>query len=212
MKRFFDMDNPIMRTLSAAADLLVLNLLTLLCSLPLFTLGPAMTALADGCMRIAEEETDTVAGDFFRVFRRGFRRSFPAGLALLAAALLLYFDYLAALAAVPQMRYAVAALSVLLLALAVYVFVLLAREGEGFLKTIKKAALLAVGFAPRTALMLLVWLGLWTLAFLFLRAAAPVLLMFGFSLPGYVCAVLMRPIIQTETIGSTKDQYIHKEE
>ena len=42
--RIFDMENPLMRTLGAICDLLVLNLLTLLCSLPVVTAGAAITA------------------------------------------------------------------------------------------------------------------------------------------------------------------------
>lgn len=196
MKKIFDMDTPLMRGLSTAADLLVLNLLTLLCCLPLVTLGPALTALADGCFHIAAEEGDTVAGDFFRTFRSSFRRSFPFGLILFFAAVLLYLNYLAAVAYIPTMRFTSAALAVLLLALALYTFALLARRGEGWFGCVKNAAALAVLHAPRTALMLLVWLGLWTLGIVYIRHAAPVLLMFGLSLPGYVCAVLMRPAIE----------------
>ena len=195
MKKLFDMDNPLMRALSTAADLLVLNLLTLLCCLPLVTLGPSLTALADGCFRVAQEEGDTVAGDFLRAFRQSLRGSFPFGLFLLCAAALLYLDYLAAAAYIPIMRYTAAALAVLLLALALYAFPLLARKKESWIRCVKEAALLAVQCGPRTALMLLVWLGLWTLGIVFIRHAAPILLMFGLSLPGYVCAVLMRPVI-----------------
>ena len=45
MKWFFDMNNPVMRTLSTLADIVVLNLLTLLCALPVITGGAALTAL-----------------------------------------------------------------------------------------------------------------------------------------------------------------------
>ena len=56
MKWFFDMDNPVMRTLSMLADVIVLNLLTLLCSLPIVTAGAAITALNDACIRLVRLE------------------------------------------------------------------------------------------------------------------------------------------------------------
>ena len=191
MKWFFDMDRPVMRGLTAAADLLILNLLTLLCSLPLFTVGPALTALADGCLHLVRDEGSSVSRTYFRVFRARFRRSLPFGLLLLLTAGLLYFDYLAALTYVPPMRYGIAALGVLLLAMAVAVFFLLASGVSGFGEVCRKAVLLVVGNAPKTALLLVVWLTLWVLALMFIRYSAPVLLMFGLSLPGYVSAAVL---------------------
>ena len=194
MRWFFDMDNPVMRSLSAAADLLILNVLTLLCCLPLITIGPALTALADGCSRIVREEGGAVTKDFFRCFRARFRRSVLPGLLLLLLAVLLVVDFRTAAVYAPFMRAGIAALGVLLLALSIYFFALLAREGEGLKETLKKAAMLAVAYAPRTVGILIVWIVLWTLALIFIRHAAPVLLMFGLSLPGFVSAMLLRPV------------------
>ena len=45
MRWLFDMENPVMRALSTTADLIVLNLLTILCCLPVVTVGAALFAL-----------------------------------------------------------------------------------------------------------------------------------------------------------------------
>ena len=45
LRGLFDLDNPLMRFLSKVADLLVLNLLFLVCSIPVFTIGASMTAM-----------------------------------------------------------------------------------------------------------------------------------------------------------------------
>ena len=197
MKWFFDLDNPVMRALTAAADLLLLTLLTLLCSLPVFTLGAALAALADGCIHLAREREGTsIVRDYFRAFRLNFKKGTLLGLLLLAAAALLLFDYLAALAYVPPLRLGIAAIAVLVLALAVYAFALLARYENSLGATLKNAAALAIGYAPRTAGILAVWLLLWLLGLMFIRYAAPVLLMFGLSLPGYVSAVILDPVFR----------------
>ena len=47
LRRLFDLDNPLMQGLSIVADMLILNLLTLICSLPLLTAGTALTAMND---------------------------------------------------------------------------------------------------------------------------------------------------------------------
>ena len=63
MKWFFDMDNPVMRTLSMLADIVILNLLTLFCSLPIITAGAAVTALNDACIRLVRMEDGELGRD-----------------------------------------------------------------------------------------------------------------------------------------------------
>ena len=104
MKWFFNMDNPVMRTLSMLADIVILNLLTLLCSLPIVTAGAAFTALNDACIRLVRMEDGELGRDYFRAFKANFKNGTLAWLLFLVCAVLLYLDYLAALAYVPQMR------------------------------------------------------------------------------------------------------------
>ena len=91
-------------------------------------------------------------------------------------------------------RYGIAALGVLVLAMSIYAFALLARYENSVGKTVKNAAMLAVGYFPRTLGMVLFTLALWVLCIRYWRFGVPILLMFGFSMPCYVCSVLMRPI------------------
>ena len=75
MRRLFDLDSPLMRFLSGAADLAALNLLWLACCLPVVTIGPSCTALYYVARRIARREAPPVAKTFFRAFRANFRQS-----------------------------------------------------------------------------------------------------------------------------------------
>jgi hypothetical protein len=72
MKKLFDPDSPILRFLTQAAELAWLNILWVVCSLPVFTLG-ASTA--------AEDERDLskveMSLERFRVFTRGYVRACP---------------------------------------------------------------------------------------------------------------------------------------
>ena len=45
MGRFFDIDGPFLSGLTKMADVFILNLLLILCSLPIFTFGASFTAL-----------------------------------------------------------------------------------------------------------------------------------------------------------------------
>ena len=60
-----------------------LNLLWLICSIPVFTLGAATTALYDVSLKIVRDEETSITRQFFRSFRRNFRQSTVLWLILL---------------------------------------------------------------------------------------------------------------------------------
>ena len=191
MKWFFNMDNPVMRTLSTLADLIVLNLLTLVCSLPIITAGAAFAALNDACIRLVRSEDGELARDFFRALKVNFRKGTLLWLLCLLAAGVLYADYLAALAYVPPLRVGIIALALILLSIAFYAFALLSRYENPLMTTLRNAAKLAVGFFPRTLGMLVFALGLWLACLRWFGFGSLILLLVGLSLPVYFCAVLL---------------------
>ena len=60
------MENPVMRALSTTADLIMLNLLTILCCLPVVTVGAALTALNTAAIKIVRGEETAPVKDYFR--------------------------------------------------------------------------------------------------------------------------------------------------
>lgn len=194
MRWFFDMENPVMRTLSVVADLIVLNLLTILCCLPVVTAGAALTALNATVIQILRGEESAPAKDFFRAFRENFKKGSAMGLLFLLFFLMLYVDYLAAQTFIPALCPVIAALALLVLTLGLYAFALLARYENTLWGTLKNALLLAVGYFPKTLGMAVFAVALWLLAVQFLRYGGPILFLFGLSLPCYVCILLMQGI------------------
>ncbi len=69
-----------------------LNLLWMICSLPIVTIGASTTALYDVCLRIAEEREHNVTKQFFTAFKNNFKQSTRLWLILLAAGLVLGAD------------------------------------------------------------------------------------------------------------------------
>ena len=43
--KLFNLDSPVMVFLTKVANLMILNLLTIICCIPIITVGPAVTAL-----------------------------------------------------------------------------------------------------------------------------------------------------------------------
>ena len=56
MSNFFNMDNGLFRALGKLADLMILNILFLVCSLPIFTIGASFTAMYYVTLKLAENE------------------------------------------------------------------------------------------------------------------------------------------------------------
>lgn len=195
-KKLFDMDNPVMQALSTAADLLVLNMLTLLCCLPVVTAGAAWAALHDVTHKIVLHEETYPYRMYLPAFRANLKKGIPLGLIFLGAAVVVALNYLAASSTLPPFRFLSAAVGLLLLAIGNYAFALTARFENTVGGTLKNAARLAIGWFPRTLGMVVFETAVYLTAIHFYAIGVPLLFLFGFSIPCYVCALLYAPVFK----------------
>ena len=72
MRSLFNLDNPFMNLLARACDLIVANMLFLLCCLPVVTIGASTAALHKVCQDIVLDRDNVVLRPFFRAFRQNF--------------------------------------------------------------------------------------------------------------------------------------------
>ena len=93
MRRFFDLDSPLMRTLARFTDLMVLNILTIICSLPIITMGAAVTALYGAVGRLQREEGHLFS-NYFSCFKENFRQATCIWLILLPIGAIIIFALL----------------------------------------------------------------------------------------------------------------------
>lgn len=196
MKKIFRSDSPIMKALTIAADLLILNLLTMVLCIPIITMGPAVIAMNDIVIHIVRGEEGYTVKPYFQSFKANFKQGMILGLILVAAAGILYLDYLAAQMYIPIMRAPIIAIGVIILAIAFYTFGMLARYENTLRGTIKNAAMLAVGNFPRTLFMVICAVGLWLICIHFYQFGIPILLLFGLSLPCYVNILLLNGVFR----------------
>lgn len=70
----FSPDNPVMRFFTWLGYVWILNILWLVCSLPIFTIGASTTALIYSCMKLRADE-GYVWKNFFKSFKENFRQS-----------------------------------------------------------------------------------------------------------------------------------------
>ena len=172
-------------------DLFVLNFWFLLCSIPIVTVGAALTALHRVLLQCVRGEDAYQTRDFFRAFRREFRQSTVLWLPMLAAAVVLYLDQAILLPGLEgafraALFFASLFFEVILLVLLIYAFPLQARYENPVRQTVKNALLMGVWKFPRTIAAAACHLAL-PLVYAFVPSAQPVVMILyfvcGFSVP-----------------------------
>lgn len=142
-----------MQYFSRLYDLAVLNLLFLLCCVPIVTIGAANCALYTVCFRMDTEREEGIFRSFFRAFRGNFRQGTILWLilALFGGACvvnLMLFSQMGGLMQLPWALFAVLlAVDCMLFA---YVFPIMSLFHSSNKDCLKNALLLSFGYLPRT--------------------------------------------------------------
>ena len=86
-------DSPVMDFLRTITNLLIVNLLFVICSLPIITFGAAFSAKYYVSMKIIRGEGTGVFIPFFKAFKRNFKQSTIVWLIMLVAIFLITFNW-----------------------------------------------------------------------------------------------------------------------
>ena len=92
MKESFNLNSPWVQRFAMLTNLVMLNILWLLCCIPVVTAGAATSALYDTVFQYHTNRDDAILRPFFRSFRNNFKQSTMLFLPLLAVLSLLGFD------------------------------------------------------------------------------------------------------------------------
>lgn len=158
MSKLFRMDSPLMRFLTKIADLMVLNILFCVTSIPLITIGASWTALYSVTLKMVRDEEGSVSRSYFRSFRQNFRQATLLWLGVLVVLALLVLDIrvlngMAGGTAPGLLRVGVEILALLGIMVLQYLFPSLARFEASLADTLKNACMMALAHLPKTALM-----------------------------------------------------------
>lgn len=158
MSKLFRMDSPLMRFLTKIADLMVLNILFCVTSIPLITIGASWTALYSVTLKMVRDEEGSVSRSYFQSFRQNFRQATLLWLGVLVVLALLVLDIrvlngMAEGTAPGLLRVGVEILALLGIMVLQYLFPSLARFEASLADTLKNACMMALAHLPKTALM-----------------------------------------------------------
>ena len=209
MGSLFDINGKFFQKVMRAADLVLLNLLTLLCCLPVVTIGPAVCAMHYVLLRDLRNEEGGLLRDFFRSFRQNLKQGIALTVGYLFFFLILAADYALAMHTqrwiLTLVLYALPFLALLGCLSLCWAFVLLSRYQMTLWQTVKTTFAATIAHPIRslamTALMVLPFLLL-----VLTPLAVPVFLFFGLTLCGLLRARLYAPVLTAlETPPDTTD-------
>lgn len=204
MKNFFSLENPVIQFLARVGDLMCMNALFLICSIPIFTIGASAAALHKVTQEIACDEDQGILKTFFKAFRSNFKQATVSWLLVLVffagigCNLLLVQTFCTGTLSM-VLRCLLGAASILVLAEASFLFPLIVRYDNTLREHAVNAGILAVVKLPRTIALVLLNL-LPVLIFMISPKTFLETLVFwlalGFGFSSYLGSVLLVPVFK----------------
>ena len=192
--RLFNLDSPVMVFLTKVANLMILNILTILLCIPLVPAGSAITALYYVTIKMARGDDPYIVKSYFKSFKENFRQATIIWLIMLAVILLIAVDWQVVFdlmegTGAKVMRVIIFVISAFLVLTGLYVFPVLSRFENTIKHTIKNAFLMSLLNLPKSILIVILHF-LPLVAVLITVQALPVVFLLGFSTVAYLCSML----------------------
>lgn len=203
MRRVFDFEGPFFQFFSRAADLMWLNLLFLVCSIPIVTIGASLTAMNYVALKMVKDEDSHITRSFFKSFKQNFLQATGIWLLLLLVGFVVLSDYrIVTNPAYSQIITSAAIKNVIMVAsmvmgiiyafILVYVFPILAKFDNSIKNTIKNAFIMSIRHLPQTVLLVII--PVIPMVLMYFSAALIILVLFVFALVAYISAKIFDKI------------------
>lgn len=197
----FNPDNGFFRFLSLISDLLFVNILFLFTSLPIITIGPALTALYHVTFEIVRKQDPTIGKEYFKAFTKHFKQSLLLWLPLLFL-LVFFFSDLYVIYKIIDPKYNMLQIPVWIFLFAIfsiiiYSFPLISTYPNKSKVIVKNALLISFANLPTTIFCLVIPIAIakvavrdsTTLVFVF-----SIFLFWGFGILAYIYSIFLNRI------------------
>ena len=200
--KLFNPDNPVVRFFDIVANIVIINVITLVCCIPLFTMGAALTADYYVCLKMLRDEDSGIVKLYFKSFKENFRQALILEIIILAftglPAYLLAFVSSNFDTSAGGPRYAVIILAAVIALAAfclVLVFPALSRFGNTVGGILKTGFYMSFSNPFRTLLIMLITAAPFVLAYNF-PVLIPVVVLCGVTLPAYTSMALLKKVVK----------------
>ena len=193
LSNIFNYDNPVWRFIGKFCDILILNVLWVLCSIPIVTIGASTTAVYYVTLKLVRDEEGPTIRSFFRSFKENFKQATIIWLILLVTGLVIGFDlyfFLMLRTGASMFRTVMVAVfggfALVYLFIALFIFPLQARFYNPVKRTFFNAFFISVRHMLHSIGLIGIDIALPLLALFFLPILQPLLFMFGFPLLAFI--------------------------
>lgn len=195
-------DNVVIRFLNKVADLVVLNLLFVLCSLPIITIGASMTAMIAVSLRSVEYGDGYVVKSFFHSFKESFKQATEAWIVNLLLFVMVFLDVQFWSKLIIQnfmtktMLVFSIGLGLFVMMIFLWVYPVISRTSGTLFEQFKNAVAMAIGyFFPYTIACILVVVLIGLMAYVNLGFALSMFVI-GFAVVSYVLAFFYNRVFE----------------
>ena len=189
----FDSESKLMQIGNKFADLLLLNALTVLFGLPVFTIGASLTAMHYVILKIYRDEDAYIFKDFWKSFKMNFQQSTLITLIYAGIAIVLAIDFYTVIKGGFRLgRYFICVLGLIAffyLISMVWVFVIQSRYTYHIRNTMRFSIAVGVRYLGYSVMMILMS-AVPVFCFLTMPGMVPFVLLMGLTIPGMIQAIL----------------------
>lgn len=200
MSNLFSVDGAVYKFLSRLWDMVKLNFMWFLCSIPIVTMGAATTAAFSLTLKMVDEEEGYICGPFLKEFKANIKNGSIMGVLFLVASYALYLDlqFFHAANAVGEGGFLFLAIFVIGMVLTythfIYAFPLQARYENSIINTMRNSFRISLKYILKTVV-------------LFFILALEFILFFQFSWELLFFGILIGPACIILTISGSARQF-----
>ncbi|HHU74495.1 MAG TPA: YesL family protein [Clostridiales bacterium] len=156
---FFSLDSPLYKFLSRLLDVLKLNFLWILFSLPIVTIGASTVAAYSVALKMVDDQEGYIGKSFLKAFKENWKQGIILGFITMASIYLvcINFSLFYAIESNPLPLVIVGVLASVYFTFSfIYAYPLIARYDNTIFNTLKNSFLISIRFVLRTIILLLI--------------------------------------------------------
>ncbi|MEG0370087.1 MAG: YesL family protein [Hungatella sp.] len=188
MGGLFSIDSPVWRLIDKILHLLWINILWLVCSIPIVTIGASTTAVYSVTLKMVRNQEGYITQSFWKAFKENFKQSTIIWLVMMILGIILGADFLLYIRSGATDLWHMILMVVFFGGVVVflmihnYVYAVLAKFDNSTWRTVLNAFIMSVRHLPSSVLMICIAFGILALGFM----VFPPILFLGFGLIAYV--------------------------
>lgn len=197
MSKLFSLDSGLYKFMSRLFDMLKLNAMWILCSIPIVTIGAATTAAYTITLKMVDEEEGYIAGPFLREFKANLFKGSVIGIIQMVAMYAIFLDF--QLSHISE-KYGTLCLVIGIIGTLmtvthfIYAYPLLARYENSIINTLRNSHSICVKYFPKTI-------------FLIITLAIELFLFYGFHWTLLFFGIIIGPACFILTISGFARQF-----